>query len=578
MSRRLLAAVVALVLGAAAPAGAQLPIPEVTRGSAPVYVGAAVEPRPFDGAFAVPRHPHMAPNGRSNLHEDAFQTDTVAPGRVAPLGDGTRRTASRLFVQECASITFDSRGQAVTVCVGLAQPTLRVLDPVTLEERAALDLPPRNPLAGTGNPLTSFGGGGYFFLDDRDRAVIPTADRHVRVVQVGPEPSLRQVADVALTSAVADGDSVISALPDWSGRIWFATSRGVVGTVDLASGTVRATPTGEGIGNSFAVDRDGSVSLVTDAALYRFEAGDDGVPRAVWRLAYDDVGVVKPGQTQAGSGTTPTLMGEDLVAFTDNADPMHVVVAQRGREADGERVVCRQPVFRPGASATDQSLIVAGRTIVVENNHGYQLASSLAGGSSAAPGLARVDLDEDGRGCRVVWTSEERAPSVVPKLSLETGLVYTYTKDQGSDAWYLTALDVRDGSTRWKALGGASLGFNNNYAPITVAPDGAILLGVLGGVVRFADARPPHLAPRPAPSRGSAQRAPLLSARCLPRGRVRLAVRSPGVRRATFTAGRRTRTVRARPYAVTLPRAARVAVRVLRRSGAVRRASRRLRC
>ncbi|HYF24795.1 MAG TPA: hypothetical protein VD931_03565 [Baekduia sp.] len=575
MLRRALAVAVAVPLAAAAAASAQTAIPEGPDAAGlERYRGAAVTPQPFE-APAVPRHPHMAPNGRSNLHEDAYQTDTVAPDRLAPLGDGTRRTASNLFVQECASVTFDSRGRIVTVCVGLVQATLRILDPVTLRELAALPLPLRDPLAGTGNPFTSFGGGGYFYLDQHDRAVVPTADRHLRIVRALDPPALQEDADIPLTAVVDQGDSVLSALPDFHGRIWFATARGVVGTVDPATGAVRATRTGEGIGNSFAVDRDGSVSIVTDAALYRFEAEGDGTPRAVWRLPYANTGTVKSGQTQPGSGTTPTLIGDDLVAITDNADPIAVVVAQRGRQAQGERVICRQPVFEPGASSTDQSLIAAGRTIVVENNHGYSIAATQGGGSTT-PGLARVDLDEDGRGCRVVWTSAERAPSAVPKLALGTGLVYTWTKDpnpEGEDGWYLTAIDVRTGRTRWEALGGEGLGHNNNYAPITVAPDGSIVVGVLGGIVRLADARPPQLSPAP-----TVRRAALLRLRCLSGGRVRASVASAGVRRATFRAGRRAVTRRRAPFAATLPRAARVSVRVLRRSGAERRASRAPRC
>ena len=56
---------------------------------------------------------------------------------------------------------------------------------------------------------------------------------------------------------------------------------------------------------------------------------------------------------------------------------------------------------------------------------------------------------------------------------------------QSGDPWYLTALDFRTGETRWKRLAGTGLGFNNNYAPITIGPDGRIYLGVLGGLVAF---------------------------------------------------------------------------------------------
>ena len=99
-----------------------------------------------------------------------------------------------------------------------------------------------------------------------------------------------------------------------------------------------------------------------------------------------------------------------------------------------------------------------------------------------------MDINDTATGCRTVWHSDERAPSVVPKLSLSTGLVYTYTKPpnaEGTDAWYFTAIDFRTGETVFSRLAGTGLGFNNNYAPVTLGPDGTAYVGVLGGVVAF---------------------------------------------------------------------------------------------
>ena len=47
-------------------------------------------------------------------------------------------------------------------------------------------------------------------------------------------------------------------------------------------------------------------------------------------MQYRNTGETKPGQTQAGSGTTPTLLaGGKLVAITDNDDPMNVLAFKR---------------------------------------------------------------------------------------------------------------------------------------------------------------------------------------------------------------------------------------------------------
>ena len=81
-----------------------------------------------------------------------------------------------------------------------------------------------------------------------------------------------------LNGAVGPTDKIISALPDWRGRLWFVSAGGVVGAVDPVTGAVRSRALGEGIGNSFAVDDTGGVFIVSDAALYRFDADAAGAP------------------------------------------------------------------------------------------------------------------------------------------------------------------------------------------------------------------------------------------------------------------------------------------------------------
>jgi hypothetical protein len=487
------AATLAACLACALPVHAAVPaqpIPEGPEaGSVPAYFGAPAKPKAVS-APSVPTHPFMAANGRSNIHDDAYMTDTYTGS--GPLGKNVQRI-STFQGSECASVTFDRAGRIVAVCVGIDHPRLVLLDPASLDLIAAFDLPPRLPGTGGGNPFTDFSGGGYFYLDSQDRAVIPTTTRHIWVVgeTTGPlGPAFTLVRDYDVSGAVPPGDGIISALPDWASRIWFVSAAGVVGTVDSGSGQVRSLSLGEKIGNSFAVDETGGVYIVSDGAMYRFDADANGAPAVTWREPYANIGVKKPGQTEAGSGTTPTLMGSQYVAITDNADPMNIVVYKRPRAVTGARAVCVQPVFSQGASDTDQSLVGAGRSLIVENNYGYSGLAATEQGATTTPGLERVDLNDTGTGCHKVWHSDERAPSVVPKLSLANGLLYTYTKPptlDGTDAWYLTAIDFRKGTTVWKRLAGTGLGFNNNYAPVTIGPDRSAYVGALGGLVRLWD-------------------------------------------------------------------------------------------
>ena len=148
--------------------------------------------RPFTGAPAIakplplqqiPQHPYMARNGGSNIHNDAYQSDTY--NRRGPLGKNLT-VKSTAFLQDCGSVTFDKAGRIVTVCVGVDAVTLRRLDPQTLESLAEFALP-RRP-ARMGNPFQNFSGGGYFYLDNLDRAVVPTFDGHVVTIRSAPPP------------------------------------------------------------------------------------------------------------------------------------------------------------------------------------------------------------------------------------------------------------------------------------------------------------------------------------------------------------------------------------------------------
>ena len=166
-------------MACATSAAVALPIPSDPRDALlDQLTGHPAKARPMR-SLDVPRHPYMARNARSNIHNDAYQSDAYeGPG---PLGNDLQVTSMLTTAAECASVTFDRRGRIVTVCVSPLGATLELLDPTTLAPIATYTLPPRKP--GTFS-FSNFSGGGYFYLDHRDRAVVPTFTGHVLVIKV----------------------------------------------------------------------------------------------------------------------------------------------------------------------------------------------------------------------------------------------------------------------------------------------------------------------------------------------------------------------------------------------------------
>jgi hypothetical protein len=455
--------------------------------------------------LTIPQNPFMASNGRSNMHNDAYMTDAYEV--AGPLGVDAEVISTYRGLAQCATVTFDSKGRIWTVCMNLSLPQLLLLDPYTLNELAAYPLPLRweywqdDPIG----PYQDTSGGAYFCLDDQDRAIIGTNNHSIQIVAYDEGKRAFQLMreydleDYVIPKALPARDKVGAVLPDWNGLLWFVTRYGVVGTVDMESGDIHSIElAGEEIQNSFTIGEDG-VYIISDYALYRFHADDDGLPVIDWSSEYDRGSQVKLGQINQGSGTTPTLIGE-MVVIADNAEPrMNIIFLKR---SDGSEV-CRIPVFPDNESCTENSLIGLARegadgieySVIVENNYGWENIFSGADGRSTVGGVVRVDALPDGDGgysCVEVWNSPERSLTCVPKLSLGSGLIYLYTKEPSEenrlDAWYFTAVDFATGETVFKVLTGTGLGYNNNYAPIILGPQGGTAyIGTLNGLVSVRD-------------------------------------------------------------------------------------------
>jgi hypothetical protein len=484
--------------------------------TAPAFVGAAASPQPLT-APAPPIHPHMAAPGMGYMHADGYSSGSYPwPGPLGIRPQVLTRDGSRLPGGMCAVHTVTRNGQLLVLCASLLRFELHLLDAQSLRLLARFELPGRPSsfhalITLDPGKIMADTSGAYFYLDDQDRVVIADSRQRIQRIahrEVAPGQWQFELADSWDLSAEVphdcvrpsqwwpsgECDPITAVMPDYRGLIWWVTRHGRLGTLDPASGTVRAMQlAAEEIQNGFSVAADG-VYIVSDHAMYGFTAAaTDGSPQLMWRETYDRGTRRKVGSINQGSGTTPTLLGDDYVTITDNADgQINLLVYRRRPEAAGERLICKLPLFQPGASATDNSAIGYGRSIIMENNAGYSSAIQQRDWETVAGGTQRIDIRADESGCDIVWSSRERSPSTVPKLSAANGLIYLYTfepQDDGDNAWYLTALEFATGSTVFKVRTGAGSAFDNNWAPISLAPDGSALVGVMGGLVVVRDQR-----------------------------------------------------------------------------------------
>lgn len=474
----------------------------------PSYVGSPALRQPVEQG-SVGEHPYMSNSDADEMHSDGYGSNTHSD--AGPLGVNPKVTIA--YKGPCAAVTVTKEKLLLLQCGGATSFTMRLVDPVTLKDLAKYNLPPRpSTLQGVEHAdldkIYGDSSGAYFYLDNRDRVVLADAAQQIqRVAHYQSQDGtwhFRQVNDwdlrpylphdcTKLSNLFPQGqcDPISSVLPDFHGLLWFVTRMGRVGTINPTTGGIKVIwLKGQEIENSHSVSSDG-MSIVTDHALYEFRADTQGVPQVIWKQTYDRGRARKPGQIDQGSGTTPTLIGDDYVAITDNADDrMHVLVYRRADKVTGSRLVCSVPVFGHGASDTENSLVAWGDGIVVENNYGYEDPVPVIGHQVIAGGITKVEINADGKGCHTAWTSNEISPSVVPKLSRPVGLLYFYTRLEVApnvESWYLTAVSWRTGKTIYKVKVGTGPIYDNAFAPIAVGPGGEALVSMFTGVVRVTD-------------------------------------------------------------------------------------------
>ena len=166
----------------------------------PSYVGRPAAERPVQVA-AIPQNPHLARNGASSMHNDAWATDAYT--WAGPVGEQPEVDTAWFGIEECATLAFDTHDRLIALCGDLSGPTMHVIDPDSMNKLATKELPDR--AESDKRPWEDLCGGAYFYLDAADRAVVATTDRRIMAIRTSDadgEPDLTTDKTWDLTSAV----------------------------------------------------------------------------------------------------------------------------------------------------------------------------------------------------------------------------------------------------------------------------------------------------------------------------------------------------------------------------------------
>ena len=273
------------------------------------------------------------PATSATMHANAESSDSTY---FSGPGSGSVSVLKNLNIPAAFALMLmgeDGLLQCVATNIVNETPYVYLIDPNTLAVLASMKLLySQNALAG----------GIYSFIDHHDRLVLVNAKGYLqRIAHTEITDGTWKLNVVEQVNIGYNG--VVGLVPDYQGRVWFATGQGTngtgavvgfyspyesVSTVDISTFTL---PPGEQVANSISSCPYG-VAVVSTSALYLFKA-ELGQVTQIWRKTYDNGPGRKPGQLSHGSGTTPVFFGPregfEYVTITDNAAPVENILVYR---------------------------------------------------------------------------------------------------------------------------------------------------------------------------------------------------------------------------------------------------------
>jgi hypothetical protein len=446
-----------------------------------VAIDAAAQTLPPANAF-------MGPAGTATMHANAASSNATTnrgPGSGAVSITGTS------FDAVFPTILMGSDGMIVSVATKWTDrtPYVYLLNPTTLEPLATMRL--------VKSTTSDMAGGIYSYLDNNNRLVLVTAAGDLDRISYSQQSSGTWSLNVESTVSIGYPD-VVGLVPDYQGRVWFATAQGTSGTSGAVVGyydpvtnqtSAYALPAGEQVANSISSSPSG-VAVASTSALYLFRSGSSG-PQQLWRDAYDRGPARKPGQLSWGTGATPAFFGPktgyEYLTITDNAYPQENILVYNTTSGS---LIGSVPFLISGTnSGNEDAAIAVGNSVYYPSTYGYQYPQSAESGTSipaSAPfvgGMQRVDVLPDGSGLISRWQSAV-ASAGEPRLSLADNLIYTIGLDTTTGTYSLVTIDPDTGVQVSSTPYGSSFGDNPLQMVSMISPSGVLYQGTYAGILR----------------------------------------------------------------------------------------------
>ncbi|MDJ0904322.1 MAG: hypothetical protein QNJ55_36630 [Xenococcus sp. MO_188.B8] len=494
--------------------------------------------------LSVPRNPGLGPNNWSSPHQDSYCTESV--GLCGPTSEKLQLILQQNPYGFTPVMVSNQNNQMIGIALNehlMFHLIVFDSDCNILSTTRVNDFRPH-----------SFGGG-YFYQDHNDNTIsnyfdnrlasFPTSNVENRRTPYKLTPNWISddiVKLVTHSSSVTSSNRLYSVMPVWDKsnlNLYWCLLAGnytiddeppvlkepaymaVVEIVPDANAKEGARTklmdsyelTNQWNNNTFAVDKDGAYFVtngVNDSGAstggycwaLSYSAGKISLR---WQSSYENSGLLKPGQKNIGSGTTPTLLtaadGTECVAITDNAYPqMNVVVYNRSNGT----ILKQTPVFPAMRGCDEASLIGISNRLVVENNFGHTVTNKKSQLVTNEPGLAMLtitDKNSDSRelavatSSEIIWEDKRNAFFAMSMLARESGIIFAHTADWSDDIsatqgamYYISAIDSWDGRVIWRIPLGRGYEFCHDYGGIYFNRSNGIFMGTRNYLVSIRNA------------------------------------------------------------------------------------------